>query len=332
MSQSRLKELLAKFLKAEEIGKYPVVETRILSVNPLQITDDYKKFIDVSSLEERITEEIGSEIGNGSKLILQDWKYVLRRIPNSHEYYFDLVVNKYKIQADSFQLKPDEDPIKMEDDVEIRFLFEARKRSEIEKMVRGKDAPSRDSDKSPAKASAMKDATTLASVGPSAKPTEFKTQLPVVSKEEFHKMMGPKSSIAKTEDNRNPMYLDSSFFRKGGIASANTKFSHEELLYITIAELMSVPTFMPDIKRSVIRLIPAIRMRRSLSSDSMEEQRESLARSIRASQERAPRRGIDFEEVHDSLRTGALHWDQIVFPKAALDFLQAHRDLIERTE
>jgi hypothetical protein len=332
MSQSKLKELLAKFLKGEEVGKYPTVETRILSVNPLQITDDYKKFIDVSSLEERITEEIGSELGSGYKLILQDWKYVLRRIPNSHEYYFDMMVTKYKVQPDAFKLKPDEDPIKMEDDVEIRFLFEARKRAEIEKMVRGKDAPSRDSDKSPAKISAMKDATTLASTGHSLKPTEEKSQLPVISNEEFQKVMGAKASTAKTEDNRNPKYLDSSFFRKGGIASANTKFSAEELLYITIAELMSVPSFVPHIKRSVIRIIPAIRMRRSLSSDSMDDQRESLARTIRASAERAPRKGIDFEEIHDNLRIGAIKWDQIVFPQAALEFLHSHMDMLERTE
>lgn len=332
MSQSKLKELLVKFLKGDEIGKYPAIETTVLSVNPLQITDDYQKFIDVSSLEERITEEHGSELEIGYKVHLQDWKYMLRRIPNSHEYYFDLVVNKYRIQKDTQKHKPEDDPIKMEDDVEIRFLFEARKRAEIEKMMRNKDAPSRGSDKSPNKASLAKESTAIGSFGQSLKPTEAKSDIPVVSNEDFHKMMGNKASIAKTEDSRNPMYLDSSFFRKGGVASANYKFSAEDLLYLTIAELLSVPNFSPQIKRSVIRLIPAIRLRRSLSSDSYEDQRESLARTIRASGERAPRKEMDFEDIHDNLRTGQLKWDQIVFPRQVLEYLKAHQDMLERTE
>lgn len=336
MSHSRLKELLAKFLRGEEISKYPVVETRILSLSPLQITDDYQKFIDVSSLEDRVTEELGGALEKGMKLILQEWKFVLRRIPNSHEYFFDLSVAKYKLQEDAFTIKPEHEPIKMEDDTEIRYLFEIRKRAEIEKMLRGtgKDAPSRGeaADKTPAKATLGKDDTTMAS----AKISEVKGQIPEMTTQEFQKALYAKPSTAKTEGKNSPTHFETSFFKKAGIISANTKYSPEDSLYLTIAELMSVPAWIPQVKRSVIRFMPPIRQRRSPSSESNLEdlQRESVSKMVQrfSAESSRPRSTLDFEDVHDYLMTGALRWDQIVFRKSALDYLKKHRTLLEQTD
>lgn len=65
MAQITLKDLLSKFLQNQEIGKYPTIKTHILSLNPLQITDDNIRFIDVSSLEDKVTEELGGSVGSG---------------------------------------------------------------------------------------------------------------------------------------------------------------------------------------------------------------------------------------------------------------------------
>lgn len=339
MTQSRLKDLLAQFLKGEEMGKYPVLETHILSLSPLQITDDFHRFIDLSSLEEEVTEELGGELGHGQKLILQDWKFMLRRIPNSHEYFFDLQVKRYQLEPDSVSVKPEQEPIKMEDDSEIRYLFETRKRAEIEKMVRGaKDAPSRDSGKSAAKPTPM---TKEDSNMPSTKASEAKQLIESLNTQEFQKQLFLKPSTTKTtiEGKRSPVYHDSSFFRRAGVVSATSKFSPEEALYLSIAEIMSVPAFIPEVKRSVIRFMPAIRLRRSNSSESGydELQRESISRMVqRYSQDRESmprgRSELDFEDVHDMIRTGSIKWDQIQFSRQAFDYLKRNHKLLEQTD
>lgn len=332
MSVSTLKSLLAKFLKGEVLGKYPEVEATILSLNPLQITDDFLTFIDLSSLEDSVVEELGEVTVLQHKLVLQDWKYVLRRIPNSHEYYFDLNVNRYKLLEDSTPHTSESDPIKMEDDKEIKYHFEHRKRSEIEKMVRGvKEAPSRGegSKKSPAKTTLTKEDTVM-----STKPSHTKIQIPDATEIEFQRTV-QKASLAKTEvQARETPYYDSSFFRKAGIVSAKTKISIEDSLLLTIIDIMSVPAFVPQAKRSVIRPVPLIRLRRSNSSESNFEeiQRESISRMVQRYSTESTRGKdmVDFEELHEHIRAGKVKWSQIVFHKSALEHLQKHRHLLEQ--
>lgn len=337
MSQLKLKEILAKFLKGEEIGKYPQVEAHILCLSPLQLTDDFHRFIDVSSLEDAITEELDGKNARGHKVVLQDWKFVLRRIPNSHEYYFDLAVKKFQLVAEDLMIKPEYEPIKMEDDEEIRYLFEARKRQEIEKMVRAKDPAAKDDDngnKSASKQTVTKMETAL----PSQKITETKEAHGTMTNEEFKKTIFAKPSTAKTEDKKSPVYLDSSFFRKAGVIATAPKFNIEDLLHLTIAELMSVPAFIPPVKRSVIRFMPPIRIRRSTSSESIWEdfQRESMNKMIpRYSMERESRlrqMNFEFEDVHEYIRAGLINWDQLIFNRNALEYLRTHNNLLENTE
>lgn len=337
MADLKLKDILAKFLKGEELGKYPPVEAHILCLSPLQITDDFHRFIDVSSLEDAITEELADKSARGHKLVLQDWKFVLRRIPNTHEYYFDLAVKKYRLEPTDLAIKPEHEPVKMEDDEEIRYLFEARKRQEIEKMVRAKDPAAKDDDagnKSASKQTVGKLETAL----PSQKITETKEAHGTLTSEEFKKTIFAKPSIAKTEDKKNPVYLDSSFFRKAGVIASAPKFNPEDLLHLTIAELMSVPAFVPPVKRSVIRFMPPIRVRRSTSSESIWEdyQRESMNKMVqRYSLERDSRlrpMNFEFEDVHEYIRAGLINWEQLVFNRNALEYLRSHAALLENTE
>lgn len=331
-----LKSLLAKFLKGEDMGKCPQLETKIVSFSPLQITDDAQRFIDLSSLEDRVTEELEGKTNVDYLLVLQEWKFVLRRIPNSQEYFFDLSVNKYKLSEDKNPRPADQDLIKMEDDEEIHYLFEARKRQEIEKMVRtSKDTSQKEasSRKSPAKAgkdTIGKEETAL----PSTKISEVKHLVPGATSEELKAALHQKPSAVKTEGKKSPLYTESSFFRKAGIVSANTKYSAEDELYLTIADIMSVMPFIPQVKRSVIRAMPPIRHRRSPSSDSQQDdsKRESQAKvpGQRSSQDsRSSRSKLEFEDVRTLLRTGGLKWDQIVFKKSAYEHLKLNQQMLE---
>jgi hypothetical protein len=331
-----LKDLLAKFLKGDTITKYPQIEANILSLNPLQITDDGQRFVDVSSLEEAITEELEGNLSKGQKLVLKDWKFVLRRIPNSHEYYFDLSVKQYELCEADLVVKPEHEPIKMEDDSEIRYLFETRKRQEIEKMVRSKDTPgAKDDDGN--KSAAKQTITKLDTALPSQKITETKEATGTMDQEEFKRALFAKPSTAKTEDRKSPVYLDSSFFRKSGVI-ASSKFNPEELMHLTIAELMSVQVFIPPVKRSVIRPMPPIRVRRSPSSESIweEYQRESMSKMVqRYSVERETRirnLNFEFEDIHDFIRQGVIGWDELIFSRNSLEYLKKHKKLLEHTE
>lgn len=339
MAHNTLKDLLAKFLKSEVIGKYPTVETHILSLNPLQITDDYVRFIDVSSLEDRVMDELeGSDPTQAHVLVLQDWKFVLRRIPNSHEYFFDLNVNKFSLKPEAHPTKPEIEPIKMEDDDQIRYHFENRKRQEIEKMLRAAGAPSRSdgdtSRKSPAKATTQKSEIAPTAVQ-STNISEAKQMIGALSTEDYAKIMR-KPSNSKVEEKKHPANLETSFFKKAGVLSATSKYLTEDSLFFSIAELMSVPAFVPQVKRSVIRMMPSIRVRRSNSSESgvLEENlRESHARLVvRSSHEKRAKAPFDFEDIHDFLKTGQIRWDQMTFTRSAFDYLRRNQMLLEQAD
>lgn len=51
MSSNTLKDTLISFLKGDNNIFYPVLETRILQLSPLQITDDYEKYLEINSIK-----------------------------------------------------------------------------------------------------------------------------------------------------------------------------------------------------------------------------------------------------------------------------------------
>ena len=71
MSSLRLKSILAQFLRGDPYTPYPILETRVLQFNPLQITDDYETYLDISYLQEEIFEQIENQ-DLGYKLILNN--------------------------------------------------------------------------------------------------------------------------------------------------------------------------------------------------------------------------------------------------------------------
>jgi hypothetical protein len=92
-SGSYLRECLIKFLlsNGKEDLHFDPIEARILQLSPLQITDDYETYLEVNSLEEKILETIDDFPGASYKLQLINWNFVFKRVPNTHDYYFDIV-------------------------------------------------------------------------------------------------------------------------------------------------------------------------------------------------------------------------------------------------
>merc|ERR1711935_1218622 len=110
---------------------------RILQFNPLQITDDYETYIDISALQDEVFDQVSNQ-DLGYKLILNNWHFVFKRVPNTHEYYFDIMADNYRVIEVNTLLELDSFPNKMMDEDDIRFYFEARKRREIEDLIKKK--------------------------------------------------------------------------------------------------------------------------------------------------------------------------------------------------
>lgn len=136
-SSLKLRDILLQFLKGSPNVFYPVIETRILQLNPLQITDDLVNYLDISSIQEGVLKKIGSDSpGANYKLILNDWKFVFKKVPNTHEFYFDIISDDYRVVREPHVIELAEYPSKMVDDQEIHWNFEYRKRKELEEIIK----------------------------------------------------------------------------------------------------------------------------------------------------------------------------------------------------
>lgn len=120
MATPRLRDLLLQFLKGTSTPFYPVVETRVLQVTPLQITDDLTSYLDISSMQEGVMSKIQDSPGATYKLTLKKWAFVFKKVPNTHEFYFDIVAEDFAVAKEVHTLELDEFPRKMVDDDEIR--------------------------------------------------------------------------------------------------------------------------------------------------------------------------------------------------------------------
>jgi hypothetical protein len=137
-SKPCLRDLLLQFLEGKA-PFYPVIETRVLQFNPLQITDDMSRYLDASSLQEAVltrAETMGGGSGHGWKLVLNDWRFVFKKVPNAHEFYFDIQADNYKLAKDNTLQEIDEPLSKMADDEIVRWKFEYRKRKELEEIIK----------------------------------------------------------------------------------------------------------------------------------------------------------------------------------------------------
>lgn len=135
---SVLRELLAAFLSGNENIHYPQLECSVLQLNPLSITDNGLHYIDLLSHAEVIATKLRHSRGNSFKLVLKKWNFVFRQIPGTTEdYYFDIEIKDFEIRENFYMLQLNQQPIKLIDDQELSYLFEERRRKEIEKDFLG---------------------------------------------------------------------------------------------------------------------------------------------------------------------------------------------------
>jgi len=117
---------------------YPQLECSVLQLNPLSITDDGYHYIDLLSHAEYISTKLRYSRANSFKLLLKRWNFVFRQIPGtSEDFYFDIEIKDFEIKENFYMLQLNQQPIKLIDDPQLSYLFEQRRRKEIEKDFLG---------------------------------------------------------------------------------------------------------------------------------------------------------------------------------------------------
>lgn len=114
-----LKECLAEFLKGS-LTEMPVVEVRILSREPLRVTDDDCHFLEVPALADKIQKKAK---GSGqAKLVLVDWTFLVKKVPNSQEYFLDVEADTYRVIENGRpqEVLQDDDITNIMEDVDIK--------------------------------------------------------------------------------------------------------------------------------------------------------------------------------------------------------------------
>jgi hypothetical protein len=90
-----LKEILIQFLREEEVH-YPHSEITILSSNPFQFSDDSQHYFESQNLQEiYFSHKETFPNTSAPKILLKTWNFVFRRVPNTHDYYFDIVCTDF---------------------------------------------------------------------------------------------------------------------------------------------------------------------------------------------------------------------------------------------
>lgn len=126
-----LKECLAEYLNGG-ISEMPRLEAAVLSTNPLKISDDSIHYFEVPGLQEAVTKYLqkNSKKSKKLKLVLIDWSYTLKRVPNSHDLYVDIQPDTYRIEHTSADSDMNAEEISnIMDDVDIKYLFEKKKKA-----------------------------------------------------------------------------------------------------------------------------------------------------------------------------------------------------------
>lgn len=92
-----LKSMLISFLQGKKMTYCPI-ELSIYSTSPLQAVDDELNLIELSDLYEGVLRKLNfADLRVQSfKIILKEWKFVLRRIPNTTDFFYDILSDDYE--------------------------------------------------------------------------------------------------------------------------------------------------------------------------------------------------------------------------------------------
>lgn len=336
-----LKSVLKAFLREEKNIIYPVIESTILHLNPLKITDDFQNYFDVTSnpffninqgLQEVINNELEDTPGACYKLILKQWHFSFKKIPNCHDFYFDIIAPQFEILETRMLVEVENLPNKVLEDEEVRFYFEERKRREIENLLkmnmRIKTTPS--------KSSLMKESySTASNFGGKITPVYAQNQ---PFPHSFSRLMTPgKFSVPKSRGKESPMpfgIISNPFYAESGIKrGSNGKKLKGRGKFLSIEELMDVPKFVPIVYNlRVVREIP-----RFLRENWTEKKGadfsfgKKMNKELKAviEEEDLQEDEITIDEIKGAIKRKIISWDDVEFNKECLNYLERNIHVLD---
>lgn len=334
MSNMRLKTILTQFLTGDPSLYFPPLETRILQFNPLQITDDYETYIDLSALQDEVFDQVVNQ-DLGYKLILNNWNFVFKRVPNTHDYYFDIHAENYQIIEVNTLLELESFPRKMTDEDDVRYFFESRKRNEIEDLIRRNMRIKT----SPFKRLNSSNMTPVKSVAFSkSSPMNFRSP----SVHSYNGGMG----FASNPYNR-PAYPASMSLQGGVKKSVVKNCSFDDIL--TIEELLDIPEFIvkvkPVMKKQNVQhnwkgsnVVTPMKTMHTAATD-LDEQAKSSIRQVSMGYESnkstpslASRtaKALSYQDINTALKSGMIAWSDLTFNRQAFNYLQKNVHLMDK--
>lgn len=114
-----LKECLVEFLNGS-ISEMPQVEAQITSLEPLKICDSGYQFFEINALSDEILERVEADPSQTYKLILLDWNFVIKKVPNSKEYYMDIKAKNFRVMACEAFVASQTSSSSMMEDIDIK--------------------------------------------------------------------------------------------------------------------------------------------------------------------------------------------------------------------
>lgn len=133
-----LKDILIQFLREEDVH-YPHSEITILSSNPFQFSDDSQHYFESQNLHEIYSSHKTQNPNTQTpKILLKNWNFVFRRVPNTHDYYFDIVCTDFDFLTTNTPPLASANPQlkKVISDDAVKYAFEVRKRKLISQFIK----------------------------------------------------------------------------------------------------------------------------------------------------------------------------------------------------
>ena len=246
-------------------------------------------------------------------------------MPNTHDYYFDIVADNYRIIEVNTLLELDDFPRKVTEEDDVKYFFEARKRREIEELIKKNMR---------IKTSPFKRNST----------TNTPIKSSVLSKQHHSQYYKSPQQVPWTPNPYlKPQYAASQFLYSGGIKKSVGKESLCDDV-LCIEELLDIPLFVPTIKRSVkkstmkyswgensTKVTPNTKDASLLQKSSI-KQVSTKYDSNKSTPSLASRtaKNVSMEDINDGLKSGLISWDQISFNRDAFSYLQKNLHIIPK--
>lgn len=244
--------------------------------------------------------------GVSYKLLLHSWRFVFKQVPNSHDYYFDIVSDNYQVVQTVSSPEFFGYHTKIVDTKLVRYLFEERKRAEIENIIRrNMDFKEPTPGKTPTTKAGPGTPTTFSKITPGGQSIYFDLNTPGRTH-----ISTPKQSVH-----------GGAFYQSRGIQ--RTAKRHEVdpnwtiFDILTIPELQDVPHFVPLVKELlIVRCKPLfLRKKKELLGDkfNMEEEEKK----------------VTFGDISGGIKDGLIDWKDLEFSRECVNFIQRNIHVLD---